>query len=50
MSVIKHLPFDTELICLFLNLVTKPGMYNYVGVHGLQRPYDSQILLLLFSK
>lgn len=32
MTVIEHLTLDTELICPFLSLMTKPGMYSYVGV------------------
>ena len=30
MTVIKYLTFDTELICPFLNLTARPGVYNYV--------------------
>lgn len=49
-TVIIHLTFATECIHPFLNLMAKPGMYNYMGVSGLQGHAALRIVLLLFIK
>ena len=50
MTVIIHLTFATERIHPVLNLMAKPGMYNYMGVSGLRGHAALRIVLLLFIK
>ena len=48
MTMTEHLTLDTELICPFLSLMTKPGTYSYVGVGGLHGHAALKIVCVSF--